>query len=81
MALLARLPLFSLYGISMAGAWAHSAAQLACGRLLFLSPETVLSLAVPFLLFSLAAGLLTGWLAVRIFPGCGVRYETMVLRW
>lgn len=64
----ARLPLFSLYGISAAGAWAHSIAQLACGRLLFFSTETILSLAVPLLLFSLAAGLLTGALAAAILP-------------
>ena len=68
MGLLIRLPWTGVYGISAAGAWAHAAAQLAAGYLLFLSGPVVLALAPPFLLFSLAAGLLTGHIVRKIFP-------------
>lgn len=68
MGILIRFPLFGVYGISTAGAWSHSLAQLLCGLFLFLSLPAVLAVAPVFLLLSLGTGLLTGYLTVRILP-------------
>ena len=74
MMLLHRSGWFGIYGISACGAWLHALAQLGCGLLLFLSPESVFAIAPPMLLFSLAAGLLNGWLALRL---SGIREEAV----
>jgi heptaprenyl diphosphate synthase len=58
---------FSLYGISMAGAFAHGLGQLALGRSVFLSSAATLAVATPLLLVSIATGVLTAWAAGRFF--------------
>jgi len=66
MALLFRSGWFGIYGISALGAWLHALTQLVCGALLFLSVESVAMIAPLLLFFSLAAGLLTAWVTVRL---------------
>jgi heptaprenyl diphosphate synthase len=62
MGLLARAGAFSVYGLSAAGAFAHTLTQFALLHILMAGGGPVMSLAPPFLLLSLPAGFFTGWL-------------------
>jgi heptaprenyl diphosphate synthase len=52
--------LFSMVGVSVAGAYAHTAGIVACVYLFFARQDALWNLAPLFLLFSLATGILTG---------------------
>lgn len=66
MALLARGPWFSVHGLSLAGAWAHAALQLAAAAVLVVPWGAALALAPVLLSAALASGLLTGWAAAAV---------------
>lgn len=55
----------SVYGVSAAGAWAHTAVQLLIAGVLLIPWSVVRPLAVPLLLLATGAGVLTGWVAAR----------------
>jgi len=62
-------------GISIAGAYFHSFAQLIAGWIFFLPFETVMSFAPFFLLFSIFSGFLIGTLVLKFFKTQEVLYE------
>ncbi|MCK4907912.1 MAG: Gx transporter family protein [Spirochaetes bacterium] len=66
---------FSPIGISIAGAYFHSFAQLMAGWIFFLPFETVMSFAPFFFLFSIFSGFLTGTLVIKFLKTQEVLYE------
>ena len=75
MMLLAAWKKNSISGISAAGAFFHSAAQLGIASLFLVSLDAIVFVAPLFLGISIVSGLLTGWVACVILQRNGYVYE------